>query len=573
MPAEQEPDPIVVFGAPRSGTTYLEQILNAHPAVFISHETRVFAWLHHAMGLTQDHRLLASHREEFREHLRSFLPQMMRDFYRGLAPDTRYWGDKNPHYADPFNRGCLELIDELFPGSHFIHIIRDGRDVVSSLTQKRWSEEKPWATFDHALHTWKLHVRLGRAFGETLPPHRYFELRYEDLVADDVAVADELFRFLSIEPDPAVEAFCLSQQEERTPFKGPMRNLDDGIAASDWPRVFSQEEQARALELIGAPLVRYGYETEESIAQLRGRTAKTLASTSHTGAATSGRPAKTHGYQTRDHEIVDYEVFVLPGTKRQLRGPAPKTFAVDEYFACVGAAQTFGCLTEQPFPALLADRLDLPVLNLGYAGAGPRFFLGHQGVLTYINQARFAIVQVMSGRSEDNAFFDSGGVEQLTRRSDGKQIDAVQAYKDLLESESAETVATIVEETRANWVRSYSMLLAAIQVPTILFWFSERPADYEESYTNVHDLFGKFPQLVNQSMVEQVRELADEYVECISARGFPQPLVSRFTGEQVSVDFAGEKHEVNSYYPSPEMHEDAADALLEACGRYAALPR
>jgi hypothetical protein len=352
-----------------------------------------------------------------------------------------------------------------------------------------------------------------------------------------------------------------------------MRNLDNGIAASDWPRVLSRAEQARALELIGAPLVRYGYETEESIAQLRRQTAETLASTSHTTATTSARPARTHGYQKRDHEIVDYEIFVLPGTKRQLRGPTPKTFAMDEYFTCVGAGQTFGCLTAQPFATLLADRLDLPALNLGYAGAGPRFFLGHQSVLTYINQARFAIVQVMSGRSEDNALFDSQGLEQLTRRSDGEQIDAEEAYRDLLENESAETVTAIVEETRANWVRSYSMLLGAIQVPTILFWFSERPADYEESYTDVLGLFGKFPQLVNRSMLEQVRDLSDEYVECISARGFPQPLVSRFTGEPVSVDFAGNRRDFNAYYPSPEMHEDAADALLEACRRYAALPR
>jgi len=39
VPAELAPDPIIVYGAPRSGTTYLEQILNAHPAIFISHET------------------------------------------------------------------------------------------------------------------------------------------------------------------------------------------------------------------------------------------------------------------------------------------------------------------------------------------------------------------------------------------------------------------------------------------------------------------------------------------------------------------------------------------------------
>jgi hypothetical protein len=94
----------------------------------------------------------------------------MRDFYGDLAPDARYWGDKNPHYADPFNRGSLELVAELFPGSRFVHIIRDGRDVVSSLSQKRWREGKPWATFDHALRAWKQHVRLGRGFGEALGP-------------------------------------------------------------------------------------------------------------------------------------------------------------------------------------------------------------------------------------------------------------------------------------------------------------------------------------------------------------------------------------------------------------------
>jgi hypothetical protein len=573
VPAEPERDPIVVFGAPRSGTTYLEQILNSHPAVFISHETRVFAWLHHALSLTQDHRLVANHREEFMAHLRAGLPQVMRDFYRDLAPDARYWGDKNPHYADPFNRGSLELVAELFPGSRFVHIIRDGRDVVSSLSQKRWSEGKPWATFDQALRAWKQHVRLGRAFGEALQPDRYFELRYEDLVTDDVGIAAELFRFLDIEPDPAVEAFCRSQQQQRTPFKEPMRDLEHGIAASDWPQVFTPAEQARALELIGAPLVRFGYETAESLGDLRRQAAEALASTNQTAAAPSSRQAGIHGYQKRDYEVIDYEMFVLPGTRWQLRGPAPKTLAVGEYFTCVGAAQTFGCLTEQPFPALLADRLDQPALNLGQAGAGPRFFVRHEGALNYINQGRFAVVQVMSARSEDNSRFDSGGLEQLTRRSDGERIAAEAGYKELLANESPDTVAAIVEETRTNWVRNYSVLLGAIHVPTILFWFSQRPADYDESYTDVHGLFERFPQLVNQDMVDQVRDLSDDYVECISARGFPQHLISRFTGASISVDFAGHWDEYDRYYPSPQMHEDAADALLEACRRYAALPR
>jgi len=246
--------------------------------VFISHETRVFAWLYHAMELTNDDRLVANDRWIFVEHLREVFPDVMRGFYRKLAPNIRYWGDKNPHYADPFNHGTLELIADLFPGSRFIHIIRDGRDVVSSLMRKRSGEGKPWVSFEQAHHTWERHTRLGRDFGHSLPPNRYIELRYEDLVADDLAVAGRLFGFLGLEVDPAVVAFCESQRRERTPFKDPTRDLGRGIAASDWSTLFSPEEQARSLALIGPPLVRYGYETEDSLAQLREQTTMTLAS-------------------------------------------------------------------------------------------------------------------------------------------------------------------------------------------------------------------------------------------------------------------------------------------------------
>ena len=61
-----------------------------------------------------------------------------------------------------------------------------------------------------------------------------------------------MFRFLGIELDPAVEAFCRGQQEKRTPFKDPTRDLEKGVTASDWPSIFSPEEQARSLELIGS---------------------------------------------------------------------------------------------------------------------------------------------------------------------------------------------------------------------------------------------------------------------------------------------------------------------------------
>jgi len=121
-------------------------------------------------------------------------------------------------------------------------------------------------------------------------------------------------------------------------------------------------------------------------------------------------------------------------------------------------------------------------------------------------------------------------------------------------------VAAIVAETRANWTRSFSQLLEAIQVPTILFWFSQRAPDYEQSLSDVQALFGQYPQMVNRTMIQELRALSDAYAECVSARGIPQRLVSRFTGEPKGA---------NTYYPSPEMHADGAAALAEPCRRYA----
>jgi uncharacterized protein DUF6473 len=276
------------------------------------------------------------------------------------------------------------------------------------------------------------------------------------------------------------------------------------------------------------------------------------------------------GYQQRDYEIIDYELFPLPGFQVRFRGPAPEALTPGEYFTCLGAAQTFGCFCEKPYPALLGDRLGLPALNLGVGGAGPRLFVERKRFLDRVNDGKLAVVQVMSGRSEDNSRFRTGGLEYLRRRSDGERMGAELAYRELLASEDTETVQTIVAETRANWVQSFSKLLEAIEVPTILFWFSKRPPDYQERFSDVGKLFGEFPQLVNRAMVDQIVGLADEYVECITSRGSPQPLFSRFTGEPVTVTYRCDQTQgFNSYYPSPEMHIDAADSLTAVCRTFA----
>jgi hypothetical protein len=260
---DQATAPIIVFGAPRSGTTYLNRILNEHPDVNITEESRVFVWMYRSlMVLPRREEALCAHREQFLEHLRSQLPEVVRSFYRELDPAARHWGDKNPHYASERNAGCLDTIAEVFPDARFVHIIRDGRDVVNSLLRKRWAD------FEDAHQTWKQHVRIGCDFGRVQPPGSYCEIRYEDLVSDDLEVAGGVFAFLGLVMDPRVKVFCQQQQTWRTPLSDPERNLNAGGQGSDWRRTLSPDQQMRSLDLLEPRLLALGYETEGSASRV-----------------------------------------------------------------------------------------------------------------------------------------------------------------------------------------------------------------------------------------------------------------------------------------------------------------
>jgi hypothetical protein len=267
------PAPIIVYGAPRSGTTYLRAVLAAHPEVCITDEAWVFVWVHHSLATLQKriederrHRpqddgsrgLHLRGSEALGALVRTAYPEIVREFYRAQSRHARYWGDKNPHYVGDEEPGCLETIRELFPDARFVHLVRDGRDVALSMMRQGW------LSFDAGLQRWRHGVERGSRFGRRLPPHQYVELRYEDLVADDIGMARRLFAFLDIPMHPAVERFCHDQRERRTPLSGPTRDLAGGAAFSVWAEGLTPRQRQQSVEIAGEMLVRYGYETGAS---------------------------------------------------------------------------------------------------------------------------------------------------------------------------------------------------------------------------------------------------------------------------------------------------------------------
>ncbi|NEQ40037.1 MAG: hypothetical protein F6K40_28860 [Okeania sp. SIO3I5] len=286
-------------------------------------------------------------------------------------------------------------------------------------------------------------------------------------------------------------------------------------------------------------------------------------------------------YQKNDQNLIDYQLYQFQDL--ELRGPKSN---YENNISYLGAAQTFGRYCLNPFPRILGDKLKIGTLNFGAGGIGPSYFIEQPLIIDSANKSKLVVVQFVSGRSVSNSVYESLGGAVVVRRIDNQKMRSENAIKDLIDGKDKRGLEKnflkdLIAETRQNYVTEMIELLNAIKVPKVLFWFSVRTPQYQESYgknlihklsefvekksknrigilrsrSPLNSLFGEFPQLVNQEMIEQIKPHSDFYVECVTKVGLPQKLI----------DFNGNKKGVNRYYPSPEMHIKAAEMLYPVC--------
>jgi hypothetical protein len=80
-----------------------------------------------------------------------------------------------------------------------IHIIRDGRDVVTS-HRDRWG----YKVAMRSINDWKTYVTMANEFGKKVSSDRYIEIRYEELVTQPENILRGLFTYLNEPWDPVV---------------------------------------------------------------------------------------------------------------------------------------------------------------------------------------------------------------------------------------------------------------------------------------------------------------------------------------------------------------------------------
>ena len=272
---------VFIVGCPRSGTTLLQRIVNAHPQIAITPETHWiprmfkkrqgvidgmvtpeliplllgkprFADLH--IGREQLERLI----EGWPVSYSAFVTRVF-DLY-GQTHGKPLVGDKTPGYVLRIN-----TLHELWPAARFVHLIRDGRDVCLSL--RAWSKaEKNLGTSptwrDDAVSTaalyWAFHVQCGQQAGPGLGPELYYEIRYESLVVHPNEECAALCDFLGVPYDDAMLRFhegrtitdpTLSAKHAWLPITPGLRNWRTQMAAEDVERF--EAEAGQLLDELG----------------------------------------------------------------------------------------------------------------------------------------------------------------------------------------------------------------------------------------------------------------------------------------------------------------------------------
>lgn len=209
---------VFVVGSPRSGTTFLAGAIGSLPGfVDLGEVAPVKAAVPELAGLTP---------AEAARRLRRILTVSRRV---GLVGAVRAV-EQTPEAAF-----LVRAIQVAYPEASVVHIVRDGRDVVCSLLEKRWLRREEARAADDAGVPYGAYARFWveperRAEFETASDARRaawvwrsyltaaragagHEVRYEQLVTDPGSVGHDLAHHLEAPAEPLAEALALAHAE------------------------------------------------------------------------------------------------------------------------------------------------------------------------------------------------------------------------------------------------------------------------------------------------------------------------------------------------------------------------
>jgi hypothetical protein len=217
--------PVIIGGGARSGTTLLLSILSAHPSIFaFSSELSLFRYGKEING--------------------RFMPERIDRLYSGIlrrciGRQVDRWCEKTPN-----NIRHIQRIDSFFQGKdyRFIHIIRDGRDVILSRhphTTHRYYHVEP--------EEWMADVQEGLKHQDR---ENFLTIHYESLIRDFENTMASVCEHIGIELSDEILNFYEHARVRKSPayYSGLEKMHSNSIGRWEKP-----ENKGRVDELLAYP--------------------------------------------------------------------------------------------------------------------------------------------------------------------------------------------------------------------------------------------------------------------------------------------------------------------------------
>jgi len=216
-------EPIFIVGMPRTGTSLVDRIVSSHPEVSSAGELTNFSELMKAFAQTgaaytfEDVTLKAAKGID------------VAALGKAYVESTRPITGERPHFIDksPINYLLAGVIHRALPNARIICLVRDPMDACLSLYRQliptnNWYYDYIYRLEDTA-HAYALHRKVVSHWREKLPPDRFMEVRYEDIVADLEGQARKLIAFCGLAWDDRCLAFHQNQSAITTPSAAQVR--------------------------------------------------------------------------------------------------------------------------------------------------------------------------------------------------------------------------------------------------------------------------------------------------------------------------------------------------------------
>lgn len=268
-----------VFGYNKSGTTFLQQLLDSHPNVNCPSEHHFSSVIHNVYTFGQEYvkRITMFDERTAQQGIRFDESKVLMHTFRAFVEASMECGaDTTTTHVGVNDNSIglsLEYYDTVFPESRFITILRDPREVTVSLFHHKWRTEEISRQENLTLSavaeavgpSWKQHMEKLSSFSiRNSSQDRLCVTRYEDLIgAEKNAEFARILSFLRVPYDAALLRDVLAAND----FSVRRKNEADGRgsflrsgSADTWKEELGPMDVASIERNAGEQMLKFGYE-------------------------------------------------------------------------------------------------------------------------------------------------------------------------------------------------------------------------------------------------------------------------------------------------------------------------